>query len=96
MDGREMCDFVAEMAFTGSFRWREGTRRREECAHNRRGDRVPKSDESSFPVRGVPGGWRDPWDDDDAAELRAASEGAGQEIEEHVVTIAPAWRDEIK
>jgi hypothetical protein len=39
---------------------------------------VPANDPSlELPVRGVPGGWRDRWDDpDDGAALRAQAEAA--------------------
>jgi hypothetical protein len=32
------------------------------------------------PVRGTPGGWRDPWEIDDAAEMRAELEEAERRL----------------
>jgi hypothetical protein len=52
--------------------------------------------ETTFPIRGVPGGWRDPWDIDDSAELRAMGEAAERDLEARVATIAPAWQREVE
>jgi hypothetical protein len=57
---------------------------------------VADGQDSIAPVRGVPGGWRDWWDDpDDSAELRAIGEAAERRLEARVATMAPAWQQEI-
>ena len=53
---------------------------------------MPRSDRSSFPVRGVPGGWRDPWDqadDDDAIRRRNAA------FDAVVQRVGAIWQAEI-
>jgi hypothetical protein len=37
--------------------------------------------EPEFPVRGVPGGWRDPWEDDDTPDLLAQLRRSDRRIE---------------
>jgi hypothetical protein len=51
---------------------------------------MPKNDPPlEFPIRGVPSGWRDRWDDaDDHAELRDQAEAAEREEQ--------CWRMEIE
>ena len=50
----------------------------------------------AFPVRGVPGGWRDVWDDlDDSAALRARAEDAEQRQGRQVERLGAVWRASI-
>lgn len=61
--------------------------------------RRPKNTKKSreFPVRGTPGGWRDPWDDpDDAAEVRARAIEAERLMAERVRELAQQMRQEPK
>jgi hypothetical protein len=60
---------------------------------------IPKREntkrEHTFPVRGVPGGWRDVWDDpDDAAELRERARLADELTEQRAREIAQQLRQE--
>jgi hypothetical protein len=49
-----------------------------------------------FPTRGVPGGWRDRWDDpDDSAELRAQAEAAGDRLATRALWIGLTLRQEL-
>ncbi len=48
-----------------------------------------------FPVRGVPGGWRDPWDDDDTAMVRARAEDAERRFARDAERIGRQWREEL-
>ncbi|MFN8676116.1 MAG: hypothetical protein U0Z70_07030 [Thermomicrobiales bacterium] len=51
--------------------------------------------ETTFPVRGTPGGWRDPWDDpDDAASMRARAIEAERLTDERVRELAKQMRHE--
>ena len=58
---------------------------------------MPKNDPApSFPVRGVPGGWRDVWDDpDDSAELRARAEATERRQLARAERLGVAWRQEL-
>jgi hypothetical protein len=58
---------------------------------------VPRNDPAlSFPVRGVPGGWRDCWDDpDDHAQLRARAETAERRQTRRAALLGAAWRAQI-
>jgi hypothetical protein len=50
-----------------------------------------------FPVRGVPGGWRDVWDEpDDSAELRACAEEAECRLMTRVAVTGWRWQREIQ
>jgi hypothetical protein len=52
--------------------------------------------ETVFPVRGVPGGWRDCWDDpDDHAELRARVEASEAHLLARVAITGRRWQQEI-
>jgi hypothetical protein len=52
--------------------------------------------ETPFPVRGVPGGWRDCWDDpDDSAQLRAQAERQERRQIARVEVLGVAWRAQI-
>ncbi len=51
----------------------------------------------AFPVRGVSGGWVDPWDDpDDHAELRARAEATEQRLEASAARIGRRWQREVE
>jgi hypothetical protein len=51
---------------------------------------------ATTPARGVPGGWRDPWDAvDGLAALRAQAEAAARRQDEAAVILGAAWRAEI-
>lgn len=51
--------------------------------------------ETRFPTRGVPGGWRDIWDDpDDSAALRAQGEAVERRQEAFAAVDGPRWRAE--
>lgn len=51
--------------------------------------------ETTFPVRGTPGGWRDPWDDpDDTGELRERARLEDQRAEERARVIAQQLHQE--
>jgi hypothetical protein len=52
--------------------------------------------ETVFPTRGVPGGWRDWWDDpDDHAQLRTRAETAERRLEATAARIGRRWQREI-
>jgi hypothetical protein len=54
-------------------------------------------DRPAFPVRGVPGGWRDVWDPpDDHAQLRAAAEAAEQRLGDTAARIGEGWQAEMR
>src|SRR6187200_1976774 len=49
-----------------------------------------------FPTRGVPGGWRDLWDDpDDSAELRARGETTERRQDREAARLGVVWQGEI-
>lgn len=54
--------------------------------------RASKADPVAFPVRGVPGGWRDPWDDPDLdpERLRLGAAERARQAEERAATIRAA------
>ena len=53
--------------------------------------------QAPFPVRGTPGGWRDPWDGpDDHERLRAEAEAAELRIEQRAAALAPGWQAEVE
>jgi hypothetical protein len=58
---------------------------------------MPRNDPPlSFPVRGVPGGWRDRWDDpDDSAELQAQAVATERRLEAAAARIGRRWQREI-
>jgi hypothetical protein len=58
---------------------------------------VPKNDPAlSVPVRGVPGDWRDCWDDpDDHVELRASAEVAERRQTARAEGLGVVWRQEL-
>ena len=50
-----------------------------------------------FPTRGVPGGWRDRWDDpDDSAQLLARAEAADRRQARHAARLGVIWQGEIQ
>jgi hypothetical protein len=52
--------------------------------------------EIPFPVRGVAGGWRDPWDEpDDSARLRARAEASERRQLRRAEVLGVAWRAQI-
>lgn len=52
--------------------------------------------ETPFPIRGVPGGWRDWWDDpDDSAQLRAQAEADERRQVATAVRIGQRWQREV-
>jgi hypothetical protein len=52
--------------------------------------------ETVFPTRGVPGGWRDVWDDpDDSAELRAHAEAIERRQTHRAEVLGALWQGEI-
>jgi hypothetical protein len=69
-------------------------------AHRKRISHLPAnvhSGASAFPVRGVPGGWRDWWDDpDDGAELRARAETAECRQTMRAEVLGAVWQGEIR
>ena len=51
---------------------------------------------SGVPVRGVPGGWRDPWDvPDDHAELRTQAETDKCRLTARIQVVGRRWRGAI-
>jgi hypothetical protein len=51
---------------------------------------------SPFPVRGVPGGWRDLWDEpNDHAELRAKAEATERRQDARAKRLGAVWQQEI-
>jgi hypothetical protein len=53
--------------------------------------------ETVFPIRGIPGGWRDPWDEpDDHAELRAQAERAERRLGWEAECEGQRWRVQIE
>ena len=58
---------------------------------------MPKNDPAlSFPIRGVPGGWRDRWDEPhDPAQLRARGEAAEAHLLTQVAITRRRWQHEI-
>lgn len=57
---------------------------------------VPSRRDEPFPVRGVPGGWVDPWDElIDHAQLRAQAMAAERRLEAKATKIGRRWRREI-
>ena len=59
---------------------------------------MPKNDPPlSFPVCGVPGGWRDVWDDpDDHAQLLARAEAAERRQLARAEVLSVVWQREIR
>ena len=51
--------------------------------------------ETVFPTRGVAGGWRDPWDDDESAELRAKAEASERYQLVTAERLGVVWRQEL-
>jgi hypothetical protein len=50
-----------------------------------------------LPVRGTPGGWRDPWDGpDDHAALRAEGEALERRQDAFAAREGPRWQEEIR
>ena len=50
-----------------------------------------------LPVRAVPGGWRDVWDDpDDHAELRAQAEAAERRLMSRALVLGVLLQDEVQ
>ena len=58
---------------------------------------MPKNDPAlSFPVRGVPGGWRKPWDDpDDSAQLRARAKASERRQLQCAQVLGALWQQEL-
>jgi hypothetical protein len=53
--------------------------------------------ETVFPTRGVPGGWRDWWDEpDDHAQFRAQAEACERRQLARVEVLSVAWRGEVR
>jgi hypothetical protein len=50
-----------------------------------------------FPIRGIPGDWKDCWDDpDDSAELRARAEAVERRHARHAAVLGVVWQGEIR
>ena len=49
---------------------------------------------TGFPVRGTPGGWKDWFDDDNHAALRAQAEASARRLEQRTAALAAAWQAE--
>ena len=57
---------------------------------------MPKNDPApSVPVRGTPGGWRDCWNDDDVAEIRAHMAAADRRLALRAQELGWLWQREI-
>jgi hypothetical protein len=58
---------------------------------------MPRNDPPlTFPVRGVPGAWRDWWDEpDDSAKLRARAEAAERRQMAKAEVLGVVWRQEL-
>jgi hypothetical protein len=53
--------------------------------------------ETPFPVRGVAGGWRDPWDDpDDVVQLRTRAEACERRQLRCAEVLGTVWQGEIR
>jgi hypothetical protein len=49
-----------------------------------------------FPVRGVPGGWRDPWDGpEETDQIRAETEAFERQVVAHIAIIGRERRREV-
>jgi hypothetical protein len=71
------------------------TRERVGCGASR--GEAPGSGQPQRPVRSVPGGWRDRWDDpDDSAELRARGEALKRWQTRLAEVLGVAWRQEFE
>ena len=57
--------------------------------------RASTADPAAFPRRGVAGGWRDPWGDDDTAAVRAAILAAERACLARSAALGAAWRAEL-
>jgi hypothetical protein len=58
---------------------------------------VPSRRTEHFPVRGVPGGWRDWWDEpDDCAELQAKAEVIERRFAVTAERLGQIWQTEIR